>query len=160
MKKILFISLTLIGSFCSSQDYSSYDKINKENDLTINGIIVSGLSIQQVVNNFGEPDKIEDFFFEMENDNGYIYLYNDGLKLFIRDEFGLESFEVFGKNYLVTINHLKVGDPIERLKAIFPKSYNIGKYKGAISVMFNDADYYLAFMSKNQKITDINLYKF
>ena len=156
---VLFLFFSLLGY---TQDFSKYDRIRKKNDLTINGIKATRISIEEVIENYGEPDRIEDFFFEMDNVQGFIYWYDDGLKLFIQEGYGVESFEISGSNYLVCDTNISVGDTIEELQEFYPKSYEAGKDHGAISILFNDADYYLgiAFDKETRKITNINLYEF
>lgn len=155
----LLLFFSLLGY---AQDFSKYDRISKKDDLTINGIKATRISIEEVIENYGEPDRIEDFFFEIDNSQGFIYWYDNGLRLSIQNILGVKSFDITSDKYLITSDNIKVGDSIERLEELYPKSYSTGVSIGAIYLLFNDADYYLAFVfdKETKRITNINLYEF
>ena len=159
-KTIKFNNVSLGDIMVASGDFYKYSRINKKTDLTINGKPVIGCSANQVINHFGKPEKIENFYFEMDDTSGFIYYY-DGLKLFIQNGRGLESFEINSSEYSITNNNLKVGESIETLKNNYPKSYYQSNDKESTMILFNDADYFLAIKFNSVKIiTNINLYEF
>ena len=162
MKTLILIALNLICITCHCQDYSKYDRISKKTDLTINGIKATGISIEEAIAAYGEPDRIEDFFFEIDNEQGFFYWYNDGLRLSLQNTYGLKLFNISSSKYAVTKHKILIGNDIDTIKEIFPISYSTGIDVGAFYILFSDADYYLAivFDKGTNRITEINLYEF
>ena len=162
MKKITcLIFAILLSLYTYGQDYSQYDRIDVYKDLTINGHIVFGITKEKMLESFGQPDKVEDFFFEMSNVNGNIFYYENGLKFYYPDY--VDGFEINSNQYSVTNNNIKVGDSIENLKTFYQNSYNyaLTNNKSGLVLLLN-VDYYLAiiFDKETMKITNINLYEF
>ncbi|AOZ99718.1 hypothetical protein [Flavobacterium commune] len=123
MRKNFFTVFVLINFCCGFAQ--KHNTINK-NGLTINGIIFkinSGNNdVPLILKTFGQPDSIEDYFFEIDNVMGKKYTYNNGLILYVTNN-SLESFEITGKSYLFSPKNIKVGDTISSLETKFPNSY-------------------------------------
>lgn len=122
MRKIVVVVFVLLGFCCKAQEFNVLNPA----DVIINGVnfrIGSGENdIPLILKTFGKPDRIEDYFFEMDNVKGKKYSYNNGLVLFCVHN-SLESFEITGKNYSFTSKNIKVGDAIADLEMIFPLSF-------------------------------------
>ncbi|MDX3916320.1 MAG: hypothetical protein QHC79_22455 [Pseudosphingobacterium sp.] len=83
--------------------------------------VLFGQSPQQLISVLGNPTKVEDFFFEMENTTGKAYIYGQSKFYFLADK--LESFDIYDPTIAVgTVggSAYKVGDKLtvktERIK--------------------------------------------
>lgn len=98
---------------CTAQDnFLPYE------DLTINNITIRGENSAFIIANFGSPNTIEDYFFEMEDVEGKKYTYDGILIYFIADK--AISFEINNNFYSFTPNNINIGDAISTLESVYP----------------------------------------
>lgn len=154
MKKNISILLFLV----SMVGWSQLSKI-KNKELTVNGSELIGNDKSVLLNNFGPPISISDFYYEISEKNAKVYTYSDAVFYVVDDH--IETFEIKGASYEVTKNAIKVGIDISLLSKIFPDSYLQRKNSG-IQVDFSDIDYYVVFSYDpiSAKITKIAVYEY
>ena len=138
MKKlILIICLTAISICCKAQNaiHSS--------EITINGIQFFGNNVSLVTQHFGQPNSIEDYFFEMDDVMSQKYIYNGILFYIVNSK--VNSFEITGNNYAFTSNNIKVGNNINSLQSIYPNSFS-NKKSDALIIRFNNIDRFICLL--------------
>lgn len=139
MKKILLICFLSVFFCCKAQEQSAIPI----GDLTVNDVEILLNNIDTITQTFGQPNSIEDYFFEINDVMGKIYYYDD-FELDVLNDAG-RTFVITGTGYSVTSHDIKIGDDAIILSSIFPKSYlnrNDTPDGGGILVNFTDADYY------------------
>ncbi|RSK41775.1 hypothetical protein [Mangrovimonas spongiae] len=152
MKKSNFIipMLFFFAISCKAQNNS----ISK-NQATINDHIVFKASSNFLIENFGQPESIESYFFETEDSSGEIYHYL-GASFYLLDD-KIDSFEIDSNLYNFTSNSISVGDSIDSIQNIYPFSYS-NRENGEIIITFTDADYFISIhYDANDFIHKINL---
>jgi len=151
MKKIILIlSVIVISYSCKAQK----NTINSS-ESTINGINFLGNSVSLVTQHLGQPNTIEDYFFEMDDVMSQKYNYNGILFYIVNSK--VDSFEITGNNYAFTSNNIKVGDNISTLQSIYPLSF-ANKGTDWLGLPFDDIDMYTTFFFNiNNQITMIRL---
>lgn len=151
MKKIILIlSLITINFGCIAQN----NTINS-NELTINGINFLWKNINLVPQHFGQPNLIEDYYYEMDDIMSQKYIYY-GIVFYAVDG-KIDSFEITKSDYYLTTHNIKVGDDISILQVPFPKSYR-NKASNSLTIRFLDEDRYLIlFFNNNNEITLMRL---
>ena len=155
MKKIIIIlSIITISFSCKSQD-----NIISSSESTINGINFLGNDVALVVQHFGQPNTIDDYYFEMQDVMTQRYTYSDILFTIMENK--VYSFEITGSNYVFTNHNIKVGNNISIFEFIYPLSF-ANKSSDALSLDFNDMDMYLiiSFNSTNNVIDKIAIYSY
>ena len=155
MKEIILIFSLLLMSFtCKAQDNS----INSS-ELTINGVNFLGNNVNLVTEHFGQPNSIEDYYFEMDKVMSKKYSYKGILFTIINNS--VYSFEITGSNYAFTSHSINIGDNISNLQSIFPLSF-ANKSLEAFSLDFNDMDQYIiiSFNATNNLIDKIAMYSY
>jgi len=138
---ILLITLTIASLNCKAQNTI------KANELTINGHVIIGKNKSMLISNFGTPLEIEKGYSEMDEVDMYIYKYNGAVFYVMKNL--IDSFSIIGSEYSLTKHDIKIGDNIEKLKDIFPLSYE-KKNKTHISLHIEDYDKYLSFTNDNK----------
>ena len=151
MKRIILIfSLFVISYSCKAQK----NTINSS-ESTINGIDFLGNNVALVIQHLGQPNTIEDYFFEMDDVMSQKYNYN-GLLFYIVNS-KVVSFEITANNYAFTSNNIKVGDNISTLQSIYPLSFAT-KGTDWLGLPFDDIDMFSTiFFNSNNHITKIRL---
>jgi len=145
---IILLITTLLS--CKAQD----NTINL-NELTINNTLFLGNNVNLVTQQFGQPNSIEDYYYEMDEVMSQKYNYN-GILFYIIDN-KVDSFEVTGNNYTFTNHNLKIGDNIQILQPIFPLSYS-NRSNHSLVVEFNGYDrFFVILFNNNNLITKIRL---
>ena len=117
MKKIILIALFTI----SLQNCKAQNNFINLNELTINDFDVIGINQNSIIQNFGQPTNIENYFFEIENTDGERYNYQGVLFSLINNE--VISFRITGNNYAFTSNNTNIGNNISSLQGLYPISY-------------------------------------
>ena len=74
-----------------------------------------------MIQDFDQPNTIEDYYYEIEDVMSKKYIYNDILFYIIDDT--VDSFEITGGNYLFTNNNIKIGDNIQNLNSFLPYKF-------------------------------------
>ena len=150
--QILILQVLLFSAAsCKAQNNSI-----SSSQATINGYSVFKTSSQILIQNFGQPLNVEEYFFEMENTTGELYHY-DGLSFYVIDD-KIDGFEITGDQYEFTSGNIAVGDGIDLLQSTFPNSFS-NKGEGEMIVTFSDADYFISFhYDENNIIDKISLY--
>ncbi len=117
--RYIIILMFLVPCMSCAQNYK-YDviDISKANVLGI-GL---GTSAEEVTNSFGSYDSLKISFDPLvDEDTSKRYYYR---KSFFDIEQGeVTGFTVSNREYPINYQQIKVGDPIEAIKTIFPKSY-------------------------------------
>lgn len=155
MKKIIIIiSLIAVSFSCKAQDNTIHSS-----ELTINGIHFFGNNVTLVTQNFGQPNTIQDYYYEMQDVMSQKYIYNGIIFTIINNK--VYSYEITGNNYVFTNHNIKVGDSIETLSLIYPLSYANRSDKG-LALTFDDMDRFviIVFNSTSNLITKIALYSY
>ena len=146
---ILLITLTIASLSCKAQN-----TINS-NELTINGLVIIGENKSMLISNFGTPLEIEKGYNEMDEVDMYIYKYDGAVFYVIKNL--IDDFEITKNKHRLTKHDIKIGDNIEKLKDIFPFSYN-KKRKNHIWLDIEDYDKYLSFsFNKDNKIKSMSI---
>ena len=138
---ILLITITIASLSCKAQN-----TINA-NELTINGVAIRGKNKSMLISNFGQPLEIEKGYSEMDKVDMYIYKY-DGAVFYVMKNL-IDSFSIIGSEYSLTKHDIKIGDNIEKLKDIFPLSYE-KKNKTNLSLSIINPDYKFFGFSFNE----------
>jgi hypothetical protein len=138
---ILLITITIASLSCKAQN-----TINS-NELTINGLVIIGEDKSILISNFGTPLEIEKGYSEMDEVDMYIYKY-DGAVFYVMKNL-IDSFSIIGSEYSLTKHDIKIGDNIEKLKDIFPLSYE-KKNKTNLSLSIINPDYKFFGFSFNE----------
>jgi len=149
IKLNLIIIALVIGSFSSAQ----YNVITS-NELTINGTQFFGEDVSVVIQHLGQPNTIEDYYFEIDDVMSQNYNYNGVLFTVISNR--TYSFEITGSNYAFTSNNIKVGDNINTLQPIYPLSY-ANRSHNSLVIQFSDLDRYVLIFFNSNQITEIRL---
>ena len=155
MKKIILIfSVIIISYACKAQD----NKIIS-NAMNINGTNFLGNNVSLVIQKFGQPNSIEDYYYEIDDVMSQKYNYNGILFYIVNNE--VDSFEITGSNYAFTSNNIRIGNNINTLQAIYPLSFT-NKNSDALSLGINDIDRYIiiSYNSNNNLIDKIALYSY
>lgn len=139
MKSLKHLTLLFILTFCNCKAQSN--SINSS-EATINGYNVFKATSQFLFQNFGSPNSIEDYFYEMEDENGKIYHYNDISFDIVKDK--VFSFTITGSNIEFSTNKFHVGDNINVLESFYPISYSKRK-DNAVVLQVNDIDCAIIF---------------
>ena len=143
---ILLITLTIASLSCKAQN-----TINS-NELTINGLVIIGEDKSVLISNFGTPLEIEKGYSEMDEVDMYIYKYDGAVFYVIKnliDDFAIISTRNNSTKYSLTKHDIKIGDNIEKLKDIFPLSYE-KKNKTNLSLSIINPDYKFFGFSFNE----------
>jgi hypothetical protein len=138
---ILLITLTIASLSCKAQNTINRDEI------TINGHVIIGENKSVLISNFGTPLEIEKGYSEMDEVDMYIYKY-DGAVFYVMKNL-IDSFSIIGSEYSLTKHDIKIGDNIEKLKDIFPLSYE-KKNKTNLSLSIINPDYKFFGFSFNE----------
>ena len=138
---ILLITITIASLSCKAQN-----TINS-NELTINGLVIIGEDKSILISNFGTPLEIEKGYSEMDEVDMYIYKYNGAVFYVMKNL--IDSFSIIGSEYSLTKHDIKIGDNIEKLKDIFPLSYE-KKNKTNLSLSIINPDYKFFGFSFNE----------
>ena len=112
-----------------------------------------------MIQDFDQPNTIEDYYYEIEDVMSKKYIYNDILFYIIDDT--VDSFEITGGNYLFTNNNIKIGDNIQNLNSFYPISF-ANKNSEALYLDFNDIDMHIimSYNSFNNLIDKIAIYSY
>lgn len=151
MKEIFIISILLLSLNCKSQD----DSISL-NEITINGFVVLNETGNSLIQNFGNPNSTENYFYEMKNVLGEKYVYNNGLTLYLIDE-KVVSFELTCSNYNFTSNNINIGDSITSLQNIYPNSF-INRGENYMGLNVHNCDCFLSINFNSQGIIQLIRY--
>jgi hypothetical protein len=138
---ILLITLTIASLSCKAQNTINRDEI------TINGHVIIGENKSVLISNFGTPLEIEKGYSEMDEVDMYIYKYNGAVFYVMKNL--IDSFSIIGSEYSLTKHDIKIGDNIEKLKDIFPLSYE-KKNKTNLSLSIINPDYKFFGFSFNE----------
>ncbi len=150
MNRIYIILIIILSFSCKAQNDSITTNLG-----TINSLNVFKASSDFLTENFGEPENIEEYFYEMENTQGSIYHYS-GLLFYVVNN-TVEGFEISTNEYVFTANNVKVGNNIDTLEFIYPNSYS-NKSDGNLIILFSNADYYISvYYDLNNIINKISL---
>lgn len=142
MKKvILIIYLTIVSANCKAQNNTIHSS-----EITINGTQFFGKEASLVTQHFGQPNTIEDYYFEMDDVMSQKYKYNGVLFYTVNSK--VDSFEITGSNYTFTSNNIKVGDNTSTLQSIYPLSY-ANKNNGRLALPFEDMDLFIVISFNN-----------
>lgn len=153
MKKIILIfSLLVISYSCKAQN----NTINSS-ELTINGIKFLGNITNLITQHLGQPNSIEDYYFEMKDVMSKKYNY-DGILFYIIDN-KVDSFEIISDNYTFTINNIKIGNNIGTLQGIYPLSFT-NKNNNGFTLPCSDIDKFIIISYRNNLIEKIALYDY
>ncbi|MFS4456719.1 hypothetical protein [Maribacter sp. 2304DJ31-5] len=149
MKKIIVIFLGIISFNCSSQNTVD------SSTLTINGINVIGKKKPILIQHFGQPVKIDKDFSEMSNEDMYLHHYNGVIFYVINDL--VDDYEILNSNFKFTKHNIKIGENINRLKRIYPISFN-KKGEEHLTIWLkdpNDKYVHIAYDKNSKLITKI-----
>ncbi len=148
MKKIILsLFIISISLSCNAQD----NTINSS-EPTINGVNFLGNNVSLLMQHLGQPNSIEDFYFEMNDVNSKKYNYNGILFYVINNK--IDSFEITNNSYSFTSNNIKIGNNIAILQAIYPLSFTNKKNNG-ITLPFSNIDKFIIISYKNDLIKKI-----
>ncbi len=137
-----------------------YDTINFESTI-ISGVKLGG-PYGALLEKLGSPDSVrkEETPDAQNSDHFEIYLYGKD-SFYVMDEM-VSGFELKSTKFqLDNLGGLKVGDPIAKVKKIFPKSYKIRDIDEfnpswiTISVQFGSSDSFLEIYCENSKVKSI-----
>lgn len=151
MKNTVLLTVLLAINFCSTAQNSLLSK----DKITLNGFKIFVLNIESLIENFGQPLSEEDFFFEMSNKQGKKIFYENLLVYVMNDK--IKSFEISGSQYLLTEYGIKIGDNLNILKELFPKSYD-NKKESSLSITLKEYDKYITFFfDEDHKVSMIRM---
>ena len=151
MKEIILIFSLLLMSFtCKGQNRKPRDIVNY-NELTINGVNFLGNNVNLVTEHFGQPNSIEDYYFEMDKVMSKKYSYKGILFTIINNS--VYSFEITGSGYNFTKNNINIKDNIESIEAIYPLSFTNRSNTGLI-LSLNDMDQFVVIAYSNNNLID------
>jgi len=137
--------------FLSTLSCRSQDNAIQSDWASINGHTVFKVSTDFLTQNFGPPNTVEDYFFEMENTMGEKYQYN-GLLFYLVDD-KVDSFEITNDQYEFTTNNIKVGQHIDALQSLYPNSFS-NRRNGGIILPFEDVDYFVSINFNSDDIIE------
>lgn len=155
MKKIILIFNVIIISYsCKAQN----NTLNSS-EISINGINFFGNNVSLITQHFGQPNSIENYYYEIDDVMTYKYVYDSIIFTTINDI--TYSFEFTGGNYVFTSNNIKIGNNIHTLQSIYPLSF-INKNSDALYLDFNDIDRYImiSYNPDNKLIDKIAIYSY
>ena len=154
MNKYLLKILFIFGLLFAVPTAAQNTLISKE-DVTINGVKLFDLSMDALIEVFGEPISIEDFFFEMDNAYAKKVSY-EGLVIFmLNDKF--DSFELTSQRYTFLKEEIRVFQSFYRFDEYFPESYATKK-EGSLSLTLKEYDKFITFhLRKGQNSNSIVL---
>ena len=128
--------------------------ISKE-EVIINGVKLFDLTTDTLLETFGKPTSIEDYFFEMNNKQGKKILY-EGLLIYVMDD-EVKSFELTSQRYTFLKEEIRVFQSFYRFDEYFPESY-ANKKEGSLSLTLKEYDKYITFhLGKGQQSNSIVL---
>ena len=155
MKKIILIFNVIIISYsCKAQN----NTLNS-NEITINGINFFGNNVNLITQHFGQPNSIENYYYEIDDVMTYKYVYDSIIFTTINDI--TYSFEFTGGNYAFTNNNIKIGNNIFPLQSIYPLSF-INKSSEGLVLGINDIDRFIviSYNPDNKLIDKIAIYTY
>jgi|GEM_PF-1295542 hypothetical protein len=146
MKKLnltIFVFFLMVIS-CKGQPteidtFSGEVKIN-------NQLIFDEDSKQATINVFGQPDNVTTEYWEMSEETATNYHYNSGAKFqFINN--ALERFVITSSGYYLQMGsfQLEVGNNINSIQSVFPKSFNF-RNSGGTSIALGAGDYHFVLI--------------
>lgn len=122
------------------------------NEITINDITVLGENNNYLIQNFGDPNVIENYFFEMEDVQGEIYNY-DGLLFYLIDD-KIVSFEIRNSIYNFTSNNIRVGSNISSLQNVYPISYE-NRGEGHLGLNITNCDCFITIICDESGVIEL-----
>jgi len=155
MKRIIIlIGFLVLNINCKAQNNTIIS-----GEITINGHGVFGNDVTLLVQYFGQPNSIEDYYYEMRELTAKKYIYNGILFYIVNERF--DSFEITGSSHTFTVHNVKVGESIEKLQSIYPLSY-ANKSNGGLMLPLEDMDLFIviSFNTTNNLIKKIALYSY
>ena len=142
--KVFFFFVLLFAVPAAAQN----TLISKE-EVTINGIKLFDLNMKTLIEAFGEPTSIEDYFFEMNNRQGKKILY-EGLLIYVMDD-EVKSIELTSQRYTFLKEEIRVFQSFYQFDEYFPESY-ANKKEGSLSLTLKEYDKYITFhLGKGQQ---------
>ncbi|MAD97580.1 MAG: hypothetical protein CMB99_09675 [Flavobacteriaceae bacterium] len=152
------IGISLLLFLATMNTWSQSSDIKKK-QITINGIEVLGVQKAVLISHFGKPITTNDFYFEMNDENGKIYIY-EGAKFFIQNDL-IDSFEVTDQKFELTNHKIRIGDKISTLADVFPDCY-LNRKNSGLQLEISEADLYvvISYGSIDEKITKFAIYNF
>ena len=115
MKKTLLFQLLIFSTLI----INAQNTLISKDEITINGIKMFDLTFDALIENFGEPQSIEDFFFEMSNKSGKKIIF-DGLLIYLIDG-KVKSFEITLPRYALTTHEIRVFQRINNFEDYFSR---------------------------------------
>jgi len=153
MKKIILIlSIMIINISCKAQN----NTINST-ELTMNGINYLGNNVSLVTQYLGQPNTIENYYFEMNDEMSQKYHYNGVLFYILNNK--VNSFEITTSNYSFSKYNIKIGDNIESLQTIFPLSFS-NRTNNGLTIPLSDIDKFVIISYNNNLIVKIAIYDY
>ncbi|NER12109.1 hypothetical protein GWK08_01525 [Leptobacterium flavescens] len=134
-----------------STNGDNQDNTINSNEITINNVNVFSNEISVLTQNIGQPDTVEDYFFEIQDVMAQKYYY-DGLILYVIDD-KVETFQISGTNYSFTNHNIAIGNNINTLASIYPSSYD-NRSLGGMTLDLEDADMYIIISFDLNNIID------
>jgi hypothetical protein len=160
----LLITITL-SSFKSQKtravEDEDYDTLNFQS-MNVSGIKL-GTNYGKVLEKFGSPDSVrkEETPDAQASNHFEVYIYGKD-HFFVMDD-NVSGFELTTPKYVLeNLGGLKVGDPMNKVKKRFPKSYKlrdvdntVDDWVTTVSVQFGVSDSFLEITVQNDKIVGL-----
>lgn len=151
MRYFILSTFFLSISICSTAQNSLLSK----DQITLNKLKVFELNMESIIENFGQPQSIQDFFFEMSNKQGKKILYKGFLIYILNNK--VKSFEITSEQYSLTEHEITIGYHLNAFKELFPESFK-NKKENSLSITLKEYDKYITFyLDKEQKIRLIRM---
>lgn len=146
--------IILIGTLTlNAQDVSYNFNSIDIGDVTINNLQLLGKDKSVLIQNFGQPQSISKEYWEMLYDTAYVYHYN-GVVFYVLKNL-VHSFDISTNGYRLTSDNIQIGDNIDRLKALYPISYE-NKKGNSVFLNIQGYDSYIEIeVDSNNIITKI-----
>jgi hypothetical protein len=159
---MVFGMLVISFSMCNSLDsnrYSGKEVQEYEYNVVVpEDVVVNGLALGddklKIIQRIGKPDLISQEVNEFEDTSFEMYYYMKSSFSIKNNE--LEGFSIVDSKYVLTKLKISVGDNVEKLKKLFPMSFeeevNSGSSKKMVRVIIGQTNSYLIFTYEKNKI--------
>ncbi len=153
MKKSLLITLM----FISIQVMNAQSNILNPEECSINGSAFLGKNVSFLHQTLGNPNVIEDYYFEMDEITSKKHLYN-GATFYVVDG-KVYSFEIFSSNYNFSNNNIKIGNSISVINNYYPTSF-ANRKDSAIKLNIKNLDRFVIISYENNTIDKISIFSY
>lgn len=153
MKTLTLITVILL----SIQVTNAQSNILTPEECTINGSAFLGKNVSSLHQNLGNPNAIEDYYFEMNDITSKKHIYK-GATFYIVDG-KVYSFEISSSNYNFSNNNITIGNSISVIRNYYPTSFANRKDSG-IKLNIKNLDRFVIISYENNTIDKITMFSY